>query len=424
MSGWKYKRKLLLVALMVAFGARLYLSFFVDGFIITFTAIILGLSLYFIDEINPIHLGLSVAVISPLIRFVVDYFFVSPYGLFEKVYPDVFFYVAYGLIFYLLKSYFGSTYKSKYYIIVFLSDVLSNFVELSVRTKLFGLQWSMIQGIVLVAIGRTFIIMFFIYLAVNYSTLLVKQEHERRYQYLMMQSSRFKSEIYFLYKNMNQIEELVGVSHKLKGKAQDEDMKRLALTLSKGVHEVKKDYLRVIRGLEEIYYDDMDLKEISMKDLIKILEVNTHDFLRSKGSSVECYFKCKVDTMVKEHFYLMSIVRNLVNNSIDACEDGGRVDVLVQDFDDEVYIYVKDTGKGISESDSEYIFNTGFSTKFDEATGNIFRGLGLTLVKEMVENIFEGTIEFDSSYGLGTTFLVKLNEERLMEGSVDEILHS
>lgn len=425
MTRTRYLRKLILVAFLVAIGARIYFSFFVDGFIVTFTAIILALSLYFSEDIHPIHLGMAVAIVSPGMRYIVDYVYIDGSGLFSKVYPDIFFYLTYGIVYYEMKRYFGPIYKGKFYLIAFFSDFLSNLVELLVRTKISGMEWGMVQGIILVAIGRTFIIMFFIYLTINYTTLLVKQQHEKRYQYLMMQSSRFKSEIYFLHKNMNQIESMVALSHKLKGRVkEDEELKGLALELSKGVHEVKKDYLRVIRGLEDIYHEAMDLKEISIKDLFTILEVNTNDYLRSKDSFVECHYKCKVDIMVKEHFYLMSILRNLVNNGIDACEVSGRIDILAQEIDGEVYIYVKDTGTGIADNDSDYIFNTGYSTKFDEATGNISRGLGLTLVKEMVENIFEGTIEFDSSYGVGTTFLVRLNLQRLKEGSDYAILYS
>lgn len=420
-----YLKKLFLLALFVAIGARLYFSFFVDGFIITFTAIILALSLFFNDDVHPVHLGALVAFISPSVRFSIEYFWGDPIDLMARVYPDVFFYLIYGLVFYGLKRLLGPIYKSRFFIVAFFSDFLSNFVELLIRTKIVGLDPSMVQGIILVAIGRTFVIMIFIYLAINYSTLLVKQEHEKRYQHLMMQSSRFKSEIYFLHKNMQQIEQLTSLSHRLKKQAkEDEALKNLALELSKDVHEVKKDYLRVIRGLEEIYDDDMDIREVSLKDLFHIIEVNTNDYLRSKNCQVTCHYYCKLDIMVHNHFYLMSILRNLINNGIDACGDKGRIDVVAQEVDNRIQLYIKDSGSGIEPSDESYIFNTGFSTKFDEHTGNINRGIGLTLVKEMVENIFNGTIAFDTTYGKGTTFLITMTRETLREGSHYEILSS
>ena len=50
----------------------------------------------------------------------------------------------------------------------------------------------------------------------------------------------------------------------------------------------------------------------------------------------------------------------------------------------------------------------GFSTKFDPETGNIFRGVGLSGVKEIVETQMNGTIRVESSAGSGTTFTLDL----------------
>jgi len=271
----------------------------------------------------------------------------------------------------------------------------------------------MIQGITLVALGRTFLTMLVIFIVVRYTSLMIHQEHEKRYQHLMMQTSRFKSEIYFLYKNMNQIEALMKLSHKIKNQvSEDETLRLLALDLSKDVHEIKKDYLRTVKGLEEIYGDNMRLDELNLKDLFKILEDNTKDFLKSKPDIV-CNFKCKSPVFVKEHFYLMSIIRNLINNGIEACGEVGKVYVYARDVNDQVEIYVRDNGTGIKKEDLDYIYNTGYSTKFNEKTGDIYRGIGLTLVKEMVEDVFNGTLEVETSVGEGTSFIVTIDHRNL-----------
>ncbi len=412
-------KKLILIAFLAAIGARLYVSFFVDGFIITFTAIILAISLYFNDDVHPLALGITVAIVSPGMRFMIESF-TSPDVLMSinQIYPDVFFYLTYGVVFYLFRKHLAQNFKSKFYLVAFATDFLSNLAEMLVRTRVFEIKWFMIEGILLVAVGRTLITLLSIYLIVRYSTLLMRQEHEKRYQYLMMQSSRFKSEIYFLYKNMNQLESLMSLSHRIKRKVSDDlELKELTLDLSKGIHEIKKDYIRVVRGLEEIYDGGMNLDEISMKDLFKLIEVSTEDYIRSKQLNVICRFKCKVTIMIKDHFYMMSILRNLVNNSIDACGNQGVIDVYAHEVEDMISIYVRDNGRGICEDDRAFIFNTGYSTKFNESTGDIYRGLGLTLVKEMVENIFEGNITYESEPNKGTTFILNLSPQVLQEGS-------
>ena len=91
MSKWAKLKKLILIAFLAAIGARLYVSFFVDGFIITFTAIILAISLYFNDDVHPLALGITVAIVSPGMRFMIESF-TSPDVLMSinQIYPDVF----------------------------------------------------------------------------------------------------------------------------------------------------------------------------------------------------------------------------------------------------------------------------------------------------------------------------------------------
>jgi len=360
-------------------------------------------------------LGLTVSIMSPSMRFIFDYISSGDASnVLTQVYPDVFFYLTYGLIFFTMKKILGQQWKTRYYLILFFTDFGSNLVELMVRTGVIDIKWPMIQGILLVAIGRMALTMLTIYVMTRYTSLLMTQVHEKRYQYLMMQSARFKSEVYFLHKNMNQIEALVGLSHSIKGLSKDdEELRKLTLNLSKGVHEIKKDYLRAIRGLEEIYVGEMDINEISMKDLFQIIEENTKDYIRNDALNIDFLFKSKTSVMVKQHFYLMSILRNLINNAIEACEGQGKVSVYARETDEMVEIYVRDNGVGISEDDRSFIFNTGYSTKFNEETGDINRGIGLTLVKEMTEQLFSGEISYESELGQGTSFIVSLKKNCL-----------
>lgn len=410
-------KKILLMAFLVSLGARLYVSFLVPGFIITFTAIILGLSLYFNEDIHPVTLGLTVAVISPGMRFIIE----SLTGgnlqiLLVHVYPDIFFYIAYGFIFYFLKKVFRNQWTTKYYIILFLADFGSNFVEILVRTQLVHMKWSMIEGIFFVALGRTAIIILVIFMIVRYTSLIMRKEHEKRYHYLMMLSSRFKSEIYFLHKNMNQIESLMALSHNIKKQASDDaNLQKLTLDLAKGVHEVKKDYMRVIQGLEEIYDSKMNLESLELKDLFQILSDNTDEYIKQKNVLVDTVFKCKAYVTVKDHFYLMSVLRNLINNGIDACGVEGKVYVFARKVDKKIEIFVRDTGHGIQDDDQSFIFNTGYSTKFHEETGDIYRGIGLTLVKDLVEQKFRGHLSYETAVDEGTSFIVAI-DEAILEG--------
>ena len=82
-------------------------------------------------------------------------------------------------------------------------------------------------------------------------------------------------------------------------------------------------------------------------------------------------------------------------------------------MDNEYIFVVKDNGPGISKRHLPNIFKMGYSTKFDYATGNIYRGVGLCGVKATVEENFGGTISVNSVFGNGTQFTIKIPAEKI-----------
>ncbi len=97
------------------------------------------------------------------------------------------------------------------------------------------------------------------------------------------------------------------------------------------------------------------------------------------------------------------VIENLLKNSLDALQGHGHIDVKITTTDNEVYIDVKDSGKGIPKSNWGKIFEPGFSTKTRGW------GLGLSLSRRIVEEYHKGKIAvIDSVIGQGTTIRVSL----------------
>lgn len=108
-----------------------------------------------------------------------------------------------------------------------------------------------------------------------------------------------------------------------------------------------------------------------------------------------------------KHFFfshIISIIGNLVDNAFEAVEGkpDGKVTFFAIDVGEDLVIEVYDNGSGISEKDTEMIFETGYSTKGVEN-----RGFGLSIVKQAVENL-HGSIELHSSPDGGTVFSIYL----------------
>lgn len=104
---------------------------------------------------------------------------------------------------------------------------------------------------------------------------------------------------------------------------------------------------------------------------------------------------------------LIRVVTNLIKNGIQSIPDDAedpKIIVHVSSLDGMVKITVKDNGIGISEDNKSKVFEPKFTTK----TSGM--GLGLAMVKNIVET-YNGTINFISEKGKGTTFTVTFPKE-------------
>ncbi len=97
------------------------------------------------------------------------------------------------------------------------------------------------------------------------------------------------------------------------------------------------------------------------------------------------------------------VMENLTKNAVDAMSGEGTLDISVTSDDSKAIILVKDSGKGIARRDFKNVFSPGFTTK------KRGWGLGLTLVKRIVEEYHGGRIYIkESEPGVGTTFAIEL----------------
>jgi len=105
---------------------------------------------------------------------------------------------------------------------------------------------------------------------------------------------------------------------------------------------------------------------------------------------------------------VQQILWNLLSNAVKFTPKGGRISVSVERIGSEVSVMVKDTGEGIVASALPFVFEP-----FRQADSSTTRrhgglGLGLSLVKQIVE-AHGGTVEAQSGgAGLGATFVVRL----------------
>lgn len=102
---------------------------------------------------------------------------------------------------------------------------------------------------------------------------------------------------------------------------------------------------------------------------------------------------------------LHRVLANLISNAVKYTSDGRTVTLTLMHTDDGVVFRCADQGIGISEGDRAQLFREFFRSTNPQAVAEPGTGLGLTIVKRIVER-HGGRIEVSSELGRGSTFTV------------------
>ncbi len=98
------------------------------------------------------------------------------------------------------------------------------------------------------------------------------------------------------------------------------------------------------------------------------------------------------------------VIENLCKNAVNAIGTEGKISIFIRQHKKKVYIDISDTGVGIPKSKFETVFEPGYTTR------KRGWGLGLSLVKRIIENYHHGQIFVkESTLGKGTTFRIILD---------------
>jgi two-component system CitB family sensor kinase len=109
---------------------------------------------------------------------------------------------------------------------------------------------------------------------------------------------------------------------------------------------------------------------------------------------------------------LVTLVGNLLDNAMEAVESSQRaeVTVTVRAQRRSCLVRVADTGPGLRPEDVADAFSRGWTTKGGGIKAGAGRGIGLSLVQEVVDR-YAGTITVEADDN-GTVFLVQLRSRR------------
>ena len=184
--------------------------------------------------------------------------------------------------------------------------------------------------------------------------------------------------------------------------------------------------LELVDGILDINNLDSNNTEIvsvnyKPLDLLFDIEKNIRVRIGEKPIEFRCRFSDDLPaTLNGDKNKIKSIITNLLTNAVKYTDNGYiefNVDCINKDHICNLRISVSDSGKGISDTEVDKIFDKFYRSDENKDSDISGTGLGLSITKSLVE-LMEGKITVNSTEGMGSTFMVTLSQD-IVENNSD-----
>jgi two-component system phosphate regulon sensor histidine kinase PhoR len=191
------------------------------------------------------------------------------------------------------------------------------------------------------------------------------------------------------------------------GEAQDTEMLNefcsVIQTQAQRLARLIEDILNISRiesGITKIRKESLSLA-ILMAEAVKVI----NSYAQEKNITVNVQDSIICDQVYADKDMITQVIINLLSNAVKYTPPDGSVEIGidVDEAEQIVRLSVSDTGVGIPENDIEYVFDKFYRVEANKecAKGT---GLGLNLVKQIVEKVHGGKVFVTSKPGEGSTF--------------------
>ncbi len=243
----------------------------------------------------------------------------------------------------------------------------------------------------------------------EYRNLLLKHEHQARTaaESLIRAKDQFLATI--SHELRTPLNAIFGWARLLEKPELDEQSRKRAITaIVNGASAEARlvedllDLSRVVTGRLRLDVDSISLREVVEGALDTVRPV-------ASAKHIELFATLdEVGPMQGARDRLQQVVWNLLANAVKFTPRGGRIDVALRRVGDYAEVIVRDNGEGISPAMLPYVFQEFWQEDSSVTRAHQGMGLGLTLVKHLVE-LHGGCVRAESSgKGDGATFTVAL----------------
>ena len=206
-----------------------------------------------------------------------------------------------------------------------MTDSLSNIFEAIIRNDT---NSYIVRIIILVGFIRGFIA-YFVYLTYNKQKLFIlNSEHQKRYTELNLLISNIQAEMFYLKKSMKDIEKVMSKSYSLYETYKNNDhLRERTLDIAREVHEIKKDYYRVLKGFEALIDNFENEGVMTLSNIFTIINDNTSRYIKESNKEIGMSFDFQMDFAIKAYSNLFVMLNNLIINSIDDCKNKDSIKI-------------------------------------------------------------------------------------------------
>ena len=148
----------------------------------------------------------------------------------------------------------------------------------------------------------------------------------------------------------------------------------------------------------------LDYQELDVKAVVKESMDLFEPLAKEKHLSLIYHNQIK-EPLILDYSTVKTILSNFISNAIKYSNEG-IITIKTKKEDDTFILSVQDEGIGIPKNKLNYIYDRFYQVDKSRSS-KISTGLGLSIVKKIVE-LNQGTIDVESSVGIGSTFIVKL----------------
>jgi len=203
---------------------------------------------------------------------------------------------------------------------------------------------------------------------------------------------------------------ILGWTHLLKRNQQDPEMLSEAISVIERNARAQTQLIEDLLDMSRIISGNvrLDVQGVELSEIINAAMEVVKPAAERKGVRLEKVIDRLVGPFSCDPARLQQVLWNLLTNAIKFTPKGGKVRVLAEIIQSHVEISVADTGEGISPDFLPHLFE-----RFSQADGSAKRkhnglGLGLSIVKNLIE-MHGGTVHANSrGEGQGATFIIHL----------------